>query len=150
MSELYHEENGDGIVAAANIPVEFTAKDFNWKVPLPGVGHSSPVAWGGKIFVTAADKATGKRMVLCLSATDGKILWSRESDAAKYKTHLRNSIATSPPAVDAERVYTVWGTPEQVTAIAYTHSGDKAWSTDLGSFKGGHGFGMRKIGRAHV
>src|SRR5262249_10862996 len=120
--------NGDGVTPAANIPVEFTDKDFNWKVPIPGVGHSSPVVWGGQIFLTSGDRATGRRIVLGVDARDGKPLWSREAQAPKYKTHLRNSFASSTPAVDAERVYALWGTPEQVTAVAYTHAGDQAWS----------------------
>ena len=35
--------NGQGISQAETIPVKWTEKDYNWKVRLPGVGHSSPV-----------------------------------------------------------------------------------------------------------
>ncbi|HUU92983.1 MAG TPA: serine/threonine protein kinase, partial [Phycisphaerae bacterium] len=44
--------NGQGIGQAEAIPVTWTEKDYNWKVELPGGGHSSPVIWGEKVFVT--------------------------------------------------------------------------------------------------
>src|SRR5437660_1271562 len=43
--------NGAGISWAKTIPSKWTEKDFNWKVELPGSGHSSPVLWGDKIFL---------------------------------------------------------------------------------------------------
>src|SRR5438132_5691236 len=60
--------NGSGISAAASIPLQFSEKDYNWKVELPGGGHSSPVLWGKRIFLTSADEAAGKRYMLCLNA----------------------------------------------------------------------------------
>lgn len=137
--------NGTGIVPAANIPVQFTEKNYNWKIAVPGVGHSCPVVWGEKLFLTSSEKATGKRIVLCVNTEDGKVLWTRDSAAKTYKTHQRNSFASSTPAVDADRLYTVWATPDLVTVVAYTHAGEKAWSADLGTFKGGHGFGISPI-----
>src|SRR5262249_14397507 len=56
--------NGSGVSAATTIPVRWTEKDYNWKVKLPGVGHSSPVLWGERIFVTSGDEQSGKRLVL--------------------------------------------------------------------------------------
>ena len=40
--------NGQGISYAENIPIKWTEKDYNWKVTLPGTGHSSPVIWQDK------------------------------------------------------------------------------------------------------
>ena len=37
--------NGSGIAGAANIPATWTEKDYNWKIELPGKGHSSPALW---------------------------------------------------------------------------------------------------------
>lgn len=137
--------NGEGLAPPANVPITFTDKDFAWKTPLPGQGHSSPVVWGERIFLTAADKATGERTVLAIRADDGKILWTHSTPAKPYKTHQRNSIATSTPTVDAERLYVVWGSPEQVTALAYSHEGQVLWSRNLGPFNGGHGYGISPI-----
>ncbi len=37
--------NGSGISDATSIPVKWSEDDYNWKVKLPGTGHSSPVAF---------------------------------------------------------------------------------------------------------
>jgi len=47
--------NGQGQSDAPTIPITWTENDYNWKVELPGIGHSSPVVWGDKVFVTSAD-----------------------------------------------------------------------------------------------
>ena len=85
--------NGSGI-GQADLPLQWTDKDFNWKVQVPGTGHSSPVLWSDKVFLTSGDSQTGKRYVLCLNADSGTTLWSKDFDGPKYKMHLRNSIAT--------------------------------------------------------
>ena len=102
--------NGAGVSEEKSIPVTWTEKDFAWRVAVPGLGHSSPVIWGGRVFLTSAEKQTGRRMVLAHDLTTGKQLWRRDLDGgAKYKTHNANSFATSTPAVDAERLYTRLG-----------------------------------------
>src|SRR6476659_9723416 len=53
--------NGTGL-GDATLPVQWTEKDYNWKVELPGVGHSSPILWGEKICVTAGEAPSGKRI----------------------------------------------------------------------------------------
>jgi outer membrane protein assembly factor BamB len=137
--------NGAGVSDATTIPVTWTARDELWKTALRGVGHSSPVVWGDKVFVTAGDAKTGKRLVQCVSSDKGAILWTREFDAAAYKMHKRNSIATSTPAVDTDRLYLAWGTPERVTMMALDHQGELKWQTDLGPFKSQHGFGASPV-----
>src|SRR5439155_15775948 len=96
---------GSGGSATANFPVQWTERDYAWKVKVPGVGHSSPVLWGDRIFLTSGDPKTGKRLALCFDAKDGKSLWTTESDGKVYKMHQRNSIASSTPAVDEKHVY---------------------------------------------
>ena len=137
--------NGTGISDATTIPTAWTDKDFLWNVPIPGIGHSSPVVWGDKVFVTSAEKMSGKRLVLCLDATTGKTRWQKEFDASSYKTHQRNSIASSTPAVDADYVYVAWATPEKLTLMALSHDGQIVWQNDHGPFKSQHGFGVSPI-----
>ena len=48
--------NGSGL-AKANLPEQLAEKDINWRCALPGTGHSSPVIWGDRIFVTATPAA---------------------------------------------------------------------------------------------
>lgn len=133
--------NGSGVSPVVSLPTSWKEKDFLWKVALPGLGHSSPVLWGEKVFVTTGDPKTGTRSVLCLDARDGKVLWSLASEVRSYKMHKRNSYATSTPVADGERVYVAWATPDKLTAEAFDHAGKRAWQVDLGPYKSQHGYG---------
>jgi outer membrane protein assembly factor BamB len=137
--------NGAGVSRATSVPVEWTERDFNWRVKLPGVGHSSPVLWGEKIFLTAGDEENGARRLVCLDARDGRIVWSREHETSKHRKHQLNSFASSTPAVDANRIYLCWSTPDEVLVQAFAHDGTSGWRTNLGPFNAGHGFGVSPI-----
>jgi outer membrane protein assembly factor BamB len=137
--------NGSGVGNATTIPVQWTDKDYRWKVAVPGTGHSSPVLWGNRLFLTAGEKETGKRIVLGIDATTGKTLWTQTFEAPRYKMHLRNSIATATPAVDARRLYVTWATPAKYTAMALDHDGKQLWEADLGPYKSQHGMGISPV-----
>lgn len=141
----FRGHNGDGLAPAGDIPVAFTEKDYLWKTAIAGKGHGSPVVWGSRVFLTTGDAGNGKRTVQCIGASDGKLLWSKDLPGTPYKMHKSNSVASGTPAVDAERVYTAWGTPQQVVIAAFEHDGNAAWQADLGPFKGGHGFGTSPV-----
>lgn len=137
--------NGSGVSKAATIPVRWTEKDYNWKVRLPGAGHSCPVLWGQRLFVTAADEETGKRTLVCLDAGDGRRLWAREFAGARHGKHRDNSFASATPAVDEHHVYVCWANPKEYLVIALTHDGKETWRADLGPYRSGHGFGASPI-----
>ena len=137
--------NGVG-VSPIKLPVEWTEKDYLWKVKLPGRGHSSPITWQDHVYVTASADKAGKRFVLCIDVKDGKTLWTREFDDASYKMHKRNSIATSTPCVDDERLYLTWSTPAHYVVQALERkTGKDAWKIDLGPYVSQHGFGASPI-----
>lgn len=136
--------NGAGISRATTVPPQWTEADWNWRVALPGRGHSSPVLWGKKLFVTSATES-GQRLLLCLDADDGHLLWDRKFVGKAHRKHRLNSFASSTPAVDAEHVYLCWGNPEEYVVQAVDHHGKLVWQTDLGPFKASHGFGGSPI-----
>ena len=113
--------NGSGISSAKTVPVRWTENDYNWKVKLPGLGHSSPVVWGAKIFLTCGDEATGKRMIVCLRSSDGKELWRHAIDGPQHRKHKLNSFASSTPALDENHVYVCFGMPEHPTELLIRH-----------------------------
>src|SRR5438309_11621120 len=92
--------NGSGLSDATTVPVRWTEKDYNWKVELPGVGHSSPILWADRLFITSAEEKTGKRFLLCLRVQDGQRLWSRDFGGERHGKHEDNSFATATPTVD--------------------------------------------------
>jgi outer membrane protein assembly factor BamB len=137
--------NGSGVSPATTVPVRWTEKDYHWKVRLPGTGHSSPVLWGERIFVTAGEEDSGRRLVLCLHAGDGRSLWSGPFPGARHGKHPDNSFASATPVVDERHVYVCWGSPRDFLVAALDHGGQEVWRTDLGPYKAGHGFGASPI-----
>ena len=92
----------------AGAPVEF-GPDHNlaWKVPLAS-GHSSPIVWRERIFLTTFDQ--GKLFAVCLNRTDGRTAWRKEIPAAKIEEfHRIGTPAASTPCTDGERVYFHFG-----------------------------------------
>ncbi len=147
--------NGSGVSRAASVPAQWKESDYNWKLELPGLGHSSPVVWGDHIFLLTADEDTGARRVLCVSASQGQTVWQREFVSAPHRKHKKNSLATSTPAVDADHIYVTWADGDRITFKALRHNdptvlGQTAWEVDLGPFKGGHGFGSSPIVHADL
>jgi outer membrane protein assembly factor BamB len=100
--------DGQGVSGETGLPVEWSnTKNVKWKTPLAGRGHSSPIVWGKKIFLTSAldgevipgrtagvthklsdgtdfvhPDAVGANLkhtfkVICLDRDTGKILWER-------------------------------------------------------------------------
>ena len=137
--------NGSGISSATTVPTRWTEKDYNWKVTLPGAGHSSPVVWERRIFVTCGDPDSGKRMILCLDAATGRTLWQRDYESKTFRQNGDNSYATATPAADAAGVVVTWTTPDEVVLLALDNAGRETWRRNLGKFVCIHGSGASPI-----
>ncbi len=137
--------NGTGISQAKTIPTKIGDSDVNWKVELPATGHSAPVLWGERIFLTCTGDKSGGLYVLCLNAKDGKILWRHDFPLTPFPRHQFNSYAASTPTVDPERVYVVWNEPEHYLLAALDHDGNAVWQRDFGPFVSQHGCGISPI-----
>ena len=150
--------DGTGIGRADGIPARIDESSYTWKVKLPGPGHSSPVLWGKKIFLTcegpgkvarpsrrrgqaAPPPTQANRQLVCLSATDGKELWTWQEKFTTYSHNGLNSFAASTPAVDADRVYITWASGGKYFAVAIDHEGKEVWRRELGDFSAKHGAG---------
>ncbi len=143
-----------GISTEAQLPTEWSAtRNVAWKTELPA-GHSSPIVWGDRIFVTSAvegdvvpgAKAVGHMVegqvwvhpdsvaadrkhtlkVLALDARTGKVLWDRTAyEGTVFDARHRRSSFAGPTAVtDGKMVYAYFG-PEGL--YAYDFSGRLAW-----------------------
>jgi outer membrane protein assembly factor BamB len=137
--------NGQGISDDKTIPIQWSEADTRWKIEVPGGGHSSPVVWGDKAFVTSANEKTLAGTLLCVDAATGKELWRRRHSLTKMPMNTLNSYAGATPAVDGERVYAVWPGPEQTTLTAWTFDGREAWSVKLPGSRARHGSGTSPI-----
>jgi outer membrane protein assembly factor BamB len=143
--DRFRGPNGAGQSDATGIPSEWTAANYLWKAPLPGVGHSSPVVWGRLLFITSADVETGEQIVLNFDAITGERLWERRFDATSYSLNGHNSFASSTPALDAHRVYVLWLADGRAMLAALTHDGTEVWRRDVGPFEEDHGFGKSPV-----
>jgi outer membrane protein assembly factor BamB len=125
---------GDGHSTITNLPVQWTAESVAWKTPLPGIGQSSPIVWGDRIFLTAARDKGRERIVCCVDARDGKMLWEHVAWTGEpEKIHEMNSWASASCATDGEIVVASFG---KGGLHAYTLEGRHRWSRDLGPFEG--------------
>jgi outer membrane protein assembly factor BamB len=137
--------NGQGISYAKTIPVKWIEEDYNWKIKLPGGGHSSPVLWGDKLFITSGDQQAGNSIIFALNVSDGKILWQKEYSLSKYRPNKLNSFATATPTVDADHVYMLWTSPEETILAALNHNGTEIWKRTFEGVKCQHGAGSSPI-----
>jgi len=130
--------NGSGVADDdAAPPVKFGIA--KWKTALP-VGHSSPVVWGERIFLTTFDK---KLELVCLSARNGAILWRQVAPVTQFEeTHVVSNPATASPAVDHERVYAYFSS---YGAMAFSHDGEALWTAPLAMPKTHHGSGASPV-----
>jgi outer membrane protein assembly factor BamB len=138
----FRGSNGAGV---SPTDVVWTENDRLWKTKLPGKGHSSPVLWGNRLFITSGDQQSGQRHLICLNAADGRTLWTRSFPVANHRQHEDNSWASGTPAVDERHVYVPWASPKDYLVVALDHAGNEKWRVDLGPFNSGHGFGVSLI-----
>lgn len=136
---------GLGLAKGPTIPVDFSPDDLNWKVQLPGKGHSSPVLWKGRIFVTCESSEAGERFVVCIEAKTGRELWRKARPFSAHRQHRFNSFASATPAVDADHVYLLWSSGEALIAAALDHAGNEVWKKQIGEFSAQHGSGISPI-----
>src|SRR5690606_31684721 len=126
--------------AALTIASEWGNDDYLWDVKLPGIGHSSPVIYEGKLYITSGDIATGGVTVECYDAATGQRGWRKSFEGSPFQMHTLNNYATSTPAVDDQHIYLTWASGKQVTLLALDHQGEEVWRRDFGAFRGEHGF----------
>ncbi|MEM8733940.1 MAG: PQQ-binding-like beta-propeller repeat protein [Planctomycetota bacterium] len=140
----FRGSNGTGVNPNCSVRLPWKDSDVAWTADLPGVGNSSPIVYGDRIFTMSADPKTAERYLLALDVTSGKTLWKKQVASTPHHLHRRSSYASSTPCASDELVYFTWATPEAVTLKAFTHEGELVWETkpgQLGPFVSQHGYG---------
>jgi outer membrane protein assembly factor BamB len=134
---------GDGHTTETNVPVTWNDTSIVWKTALPGIGQSSPVIVGNRIFLTSALESGRQRVVFCVDRQDGKILWQEVVwTGTPEATHKMNGWASATCATDGQHVVAFFG----VGGLhCFTVDGRKVWSKQLGKFPGPWGTGASPI-----
>jgi outer membrane protein assembly factor BamB len=137
----------DGVSKETNLPAEWSeTKNIVWKLPMPGMGSSTPAVWGDRIFLTSQD---GPNLVLLCASTEGKELWRHKLGTGERKARGdEGNMASASPSTDGVHVWAFVGTGDLVCCDL---DGKEAWRIDLqeryGRFK--NQFGMHSTPLLH-
>jgi outer membrane protein assembly factor BamB len=154
----------NGHAPTAKPPVVWSEeKNIRWKTALPGLGHSTPVIWNNRIFLTTAipvgsplsepkpDLAPGAHdnflvtnryefVALAIDRNDGTILWTNSLNTALPHEggHYTSSLASHSPSVDSKHLIVSFGSHG---IYGLDHDGGLIWKKDLGRMRSKHGHG---------
>ncbi len=153
---------GDGTSLEKNVPTNWDATSGDgiaWKVAIPGTGHSSPIVWEDRIFVSTCIDESNERVLLCLNRHDGHVLWLATVIKSFLESkHKLNSFASGTPVTDGTTVYVSFletdGTevpaknvraPRMITTgtmvvAAYDMDGKQRWLVRPSPFSSAHGY----------
>jgi outer membrane protein assembly factor BamB len=152
--------NRSGVGDGADPPVEFDLVAGNgvaWRYDLPGLGNSSPVVWGDRVYVTTAvakggsvplrtgltgsgdevEEATEHRwLVLALDKATGELAWQTEvgTGVPLTKRHFKATQANSTPAIDGKHLVVVFPT---AGLACIGMDGQIHWQHELGGLNAG-------------
>jgi outer membrane protein assembly factor BamB len=157
---MWRGPHGIGTSTTANPPIEWSeTRNVRWKVEIPGRGHSSPIVWGDRVYVTTAvpvgvtgdaqhaprgsvpQRGVHQFVVMALDRKTGKTVWrhvAREQEPHE-RSHVDNGTWASPsPFTDGERLYAYF---ESFGLYAYDLNGKLLWEKDFGDKKMRQEFG---------
>jgi outer membrane protein assembly factor BamB len=147
--------NAAGVADGHPLPAEWSVPDsrnVRWKTPIPGLGHSSPVVWGGRVYVATSisgadkvelkvglygdigsvnDTSVHRWLIYALDGASGKILWERTatSGVPKIKRHPKATHANTTLATDGQYLVAFFGSEG---LYCFDLDGKLIWRKDLG------------------
>lgn len=111
-----------------------------WSVALPP-GHSSPVVYGDRIYLTAVEDE--RLWTLALERATGKVIWRREAPHNELEEiHTIGSFAQPTPVTDGRYVVSLFGSSG---LYAYDRDGTELWKLPMGPFSNNFGAGSSPI-----
>ena len=133
-----------GISTEKALPLKWSeTENVAWKQPIPGLGWSSPIVYGDRVFVTSATDDGKSCHVLCLDRRTGKFLWDKEVFRQETRRkEKKNSFATPTPATDGKRVYAAFA---DGSFAALDYSGNVVWVNRDFKYYSQHGLGASLV-----
>jgi outer membrane protein assembly factor BamB len=130
--------SGQGQVVGTNYPDTWSdTQNVKWRAHVPGRGHSSPIVWGDRIFLTTASADGARVSMLAFDRATGKMLWDAPVPSRGVeRIYPKNSRASATPTTDGTRVYASFGTHGMA---AFDFAGKIVWHTKLGDLSNYHG-----------
>ena len=129
-----------------------TGRNIRWKVPIPGLAHSSPIVWDDRIYVTSAissqanvtfkpglygegtaseDRSPQRWVVIALDRETGRTIWQQTAyeGVPREKRHIKATYANATPATDGKTIVAFFGSQG---LYAFDMNGRLRWKKDLG------------------
>ena len=142
---LVHADNwprfrghGTGAAADKDIPVIWNQKSVLWKRrsrrrQLLARGPGRP-----PVRADGLGRRQGEAVALPVRGRRQAALVASRPPAGYAKIHARNTLASSSPAADGERVYASFWDGKDVSLTAYDFDGKLLWTRNLGGFTSRH------------
>ena len=134
-----------------------TGENIIWQKEIPGLGHSCPVIWEDKIFITTAISGSGENYLkvglygdgdavednsvhefklYCLDKKNGNIIWERlcVKRIPEVKRHTKASHADPTPATDGRHVLAFFGSNG---LFCYDLEGNLLWNKEFEKMNAG-------------
>jgi outer membrane protein assembly factor BamB len=147
--------NASGVADGYPLPVEWdvpAGKNVRWRTPVPGLGHSSPVIWGERLFIASAissaenpelkvglygdiasvkDASPHRWVIYALDVKTGKVVWEKtvHTGVPKIKRHPKATHANTTLATDGRHLVAFFGS-EGLYCLDL--DGRLLWTKDLG------------------
>ena len=157
----FRGHQASGVAEGYTLPVHWdlkTGEHVKWRTSVPGLGLSSPVIWGDKLFLTTAiskddsgdlrlglygdiapvdDESEHVWKVLCYDKNTGELLWEREVHRGipKVKRHTKSSHANATVATNGDRLIAFFGSEG---LYCLNLDGEILWSKDFGTLDAGY------------
>jgi len=167
---------GLGVSSDTGLPTEWTpTTNIAWKTEIPGRGHSSPIVWGDRIFLTTSFKGAevpGRKApvhmdfnnrpgyvhpdavdiefkhsmkVFAIGAKSGKILWERTAYDGLMYDDHHRKNTYASPTMATDGLL-AYAFFESLGLYAYDFEGALKWHVDLGGIiKAGLGPGTSPV-----
>ena len=147
--------SASGVADGTTLPDRWngvTKENVEWKIPVPGLGHSSPIVWGDRVYVTTAvssqpgatfkpglygegtaseDRSPHRWVLTAFDRRSGAIVWERTAyeGTPREKRHIKATYANATPATDGRIVVAFFGSQG---LYAFDMNGRPLWKKDLG------------------
>ena len=144
-----------GISQAKNLPVTWSdTENLVWKAAMPGSGSSSPIALGGKLYVTCysgfgLDQSGGSLgdlalHLVCIDGRNGTIIWDKKIKPAQpeSKSVRDHGYSAQTPATDGKHLYVFLG---RSGVFKFDLNGEQIWQASVGTKTHGWGCGTSPV-----
>lgn len=127
--------NGQSIDSAGPLHLD-PAKDSDWKVPVPGRGHASPIVIGDRVYLLSTNVSEEIQFAIAFDRETGEQVWTSKLNQGGFakKNHPKNSEATSTLASDGERLFAVLWHHETIWCVGMDLEGQVLWKEKVGPY----------------